>query len=69
MAGGRYDPGVTEPASPALALDGLEAVVFDHLTPDRLRVRMPASCPAPVRIGVRGEVVELAPGTTRESPC
>jgi beta-phosphoglucomutase-like phosphatase (HAD superfamily) len=26
MAGGRYDPGVTEPALP---LDGLEAVVFD----------------------------------------
>ena len=24
MAGGRYDPGVTEPALPALALDGLE---------------------------------------------
>jgi trehalose 6-phosphate phosphatase len=29
MAGGRYDPGVTEPALPALALEGLEAVVFD----------------------------------------
>ena len=29
MAGGRYDPGVTEPALPALTLDGLEAVVFD----------------------------------------
>jgi beta-phosphoglucomutase family hydrolase len=29
MAGGRYDPGVTEPALPALALNGLEAVVFD----------------------------------------
>ena len=25
----RYDPAVTEPALPALALDGLEAVVFD----------------------------------------
>jgi hypothetical protein len=25
MAGRRYDPGVTEPALPALALDGLEA--------------------------------------------
>jgi alpha,alpha-trehalase len=29
MGGGRYDPGVTEPALPALAVDGLEAVVFD----------------------------------------
>jgi HAD superfamily hydrolase (TIGR01509 family) len=29
MAGGRYDPGVTEPVLPALALNGLEAVVFD----------------------------------------
>jgi beta-phosphoglucomutase family hydrolase len=29
MAGGRYDPGVTEPGWPALSLDGLEAVVFD----------------------------------------
>jgi hypothetical protein len=29
MGGGRYDPGVTEPALPALALDRLEAVVFD----------------------------------------
>ena len=29
MAGGRYDPGVTGPALPALALDGLEAVVFE----------------------------------------
>jgi beta-phosphoglucomutase-like phosphatase (HAD superfamily) len=28
MAGGRYDPGVTEPALPALALNGLEAVAF-----------------------------------------
>jgi hypothetical protein len=26
---GRYDPGVTEPGLPVLALDGLEAVVFD----------------------------------------
>ena len=29
MGGGRYDPGVTEPALPRLALDRLEAVVFD----------------------------------------
>ncbi len=40
-----------------------------HLTPDRLRVRVPVSCAAPVRIGVKGEVVELAPGSTREFPC
>jgi trehalose/maltose hydrolase-like predicted phosphorylase len=39
-----------------------------HLTPDRLRVSVPASCAAPVRIGVKGEVVELAPGTNREFP-
>jgi trehalose 6-phosphate phosphatase len=29
MAGGQYDSRVTEPALPALALDGLDAVVFD----------------------------------------
>jgi beta-phosphoglucomutase family hydrolase len=29
MAGGRYDPGVTEPGCPTLSLDRLEAVVFD----------------------------------------
>jgi hypothetical protein len=29
MGGGRYDPGMTEPALPALALDRLGAVVFD----------------------------------------
>jgi trehalose/maltose hydrolase-like predicted phosphorylase len=40
-----------------------------HLTPARLRVRVPVSCAAPVRIGVKGEVVELAPGSTREFPC
>jgi trehalose/maltose hydrolase-like predicted phosphorylase len=40
-----------------------------HLTPARLRVRVPASCAGPVRIGVKGEVVELAPGSTREFPC
>jgi alpha,alpha-trehalase len=40
-----------------------------HLTPDRLRVRVPASCAVPVRIGVKGEVVELAPGSAREFPC
>ena len=31
MGGGRYDPGMTEPALPALALDRLAAVVFDTL--------------------------------------
>ncbi|HEX5880843.1 MAG TPA: glycosyl hydrolase family 65 protein [Actinomycetota bacterium] len=40
-----------------------------HLTPERLRVRVPASCAAPVRIGVKGQIVELAPGSTREFPC
>jgi trehalose/maltose hydrolase-like predicted phosphorylase len=40
-----------------------------HLTPDRLRVRVPASCAGPVRIGVKGEIVELTPGSTREFPC
>ena len=39
-----------------------------HLTPDWLRVSVPASCAAPVRIGVKGEVVELVPGTNREFP-
>jgi trehalose 6-phosphate phosphatase len=39
-----------------------------HMTPDRLRVRVPVSCATPVRIGVKGEVVELAPGSTREFP-
>jgi trehalose/maltose hydrolase-like predicted phosphorylase len=39
-----------------------------HLTPDCLRVRVPASCTGPVRIGVKGEVVELAPGSSREFP-
>jgi hypothetical protein len=38
------------------------------MTPDRLRVRVPVSCATPVRIGVKGEVVELAPGSTREFP-
>jgi trehalose/maltose hydrolase-like predicted phosphorylase len=40
-----------------------------HLTPDRLRVSVPPSCATPVRIGVKGEVVELAPGSTREFAC
>jgi trehalose/maltose hydrolase-like predicted phosphorylase len=40
-----------------------------HLTPERLRVQVPASCAAPVRIGVKGQIVELAPGSTREFPC
>jgi alpha,alpha-trehalase len=39
-----------------------------HLTPDRLWVRVPASCAGPVRIGVKGEVLELAPGSSREFP-
>jgi trehalose/maltose hydrolase-like predicted phosphorylase len=39
-----------------------------HLTPRRLRVRMAASGAAPVRIAVRGQVVELAPGSAREFP-
>jgi trehalose/maltose hydrolase-like predicted phosphorylase len=39
-----------------------------QLTADRLRVRVPASCATPVRIGVKGEIVELAPGSTREFP-
>ena len=40
-----------------------------HLTPDRLRVSVPASCTTPVRIGVKGEVVDLAPGSIREFAC
>jgi trehalose/maltose hydrolase-like predicted phosphorylase len=39
-----------------------------HLTPRRLRVRVAASDAAPVRVAVRGQVVELAPGSTREFP-
>jgi trehalose/maltose hydrolase-like predicted phosphorylase len=39
-----------------------------HLTPRLLRVRVAASDAAPVRVGVRGQVVELAPGSTREFP-
>jgi trehalose/maltose hydrolase-like predicted phosphorylase len=39
-----------------------------HLTSDRLRVRVPASSAFPVRVGVKDEVVELAPGSTREFP-
>jgi trehalose/maltose hydrolase-like predicted phosphorylase len=40
-----------------------------HLTRRRLRVQVAASDAAPVRIGVKGEVVELVPGSTREFPC
>jgi alpha,alpha-trehalase len=40
-----------------------------HLTSDRLRVRVPPSCATPVRIGIKGEVVELAPGSIREFAC
>jgi trehalose 6-phosphate phosphatase len=39
-----------------------------HLTPERLRVTVAASDAAPVRVGVCGEVVELAPGSSREFP-
>ena len=39
-----------------------------HLTPRRLRVRVPASCATPVRIGVNGQVVELSPGSMHEFP-
>ena len=39
-----------------------------HLTPRLLRVRVAAADAAPVRVAVRGQVVELAPGSTREFP-
>ncbi|MET0477878.1 MAG: glycosyl hydrolase family 65 protein [Actinomycetota bacterium] len=39
-----------------------------HLTPRRLRVRVAASDAAPVRVAVRGEVVDLPPGSMREFP-
>jgi trehalose/maltose hydrolase-like predicted phosphorylase len=39
-----------------------------HLTPRRLQVRVPASDAAPVRVAVRGEVVDLPPGSMREFP-
>ena len=39
-----------------------------HLTSNQLRVRVPASCAAPVRIGVNGQIVELSPGSAREFP-
>jgi trehalose/maltose hydrolase-like predicted phosphorylase len=39
-----------------------------HLTPKLLRVRVAACDGAPVRVAVGGEVVELAPGSTREFP-
>jgi trehalose/maltose hydrolase-like predicted phosphorylase len=39
-----------------------------HLTPRLLRVRVPASCATPVRIGVNGQVVELSPGSMHEVP-
>jgi hypothetical protein len=39
-----------------------------YLTPQLLRVRVAASDAAPVRIGVKGEVVEIPPGSTREFP-
>jgi trehalose/maltose hydrolase-like predicted phosphorylase len=39
-----------------------------HLTARRLRVQVAASGAAPVRVAVRGEVVELAPGSMREFP-
>jgi len=57
-------------------LDGLDFVVRYrgnwginlHLTPRLLRVRVPASCATPVRIGVNGQVVELSPGSMHEFP-
>jgi trehalose/maltose hydrolase-like predicted phosphorylase len=39
-----------------------------HLTPQALRVSLAASDAPPVRIGVKGVVVELRPGTTHEFP-
>jgi trehalose/maltose hydrolase-like predicted phosphorylase len=39
-----------------------------HLTPGRLRVRVAADDAPPVRVAVRGQVVELVPGGTREFP-
>jgi trehalose/maltose hydrolase-like predicted phosphorylase len=39
-----------------------------HLTPKLLRVRVAAYDGAPVRVAVNGEVVELAPGSSREFP-
>ena len=39
-----------------------------HLTPRLLRVRVAAADAAPVRVAVRGQVVELAPGSTCEFP-
>jgi trehalose/maltose hydrolase-like predicted phosphorylase len=39
-----------------------------HLTPRRLQVRVAASDAAPVRVGVKGEVVEIPPGSMSEFP-
>jgi trehalose/maltose hydrolase-like predicted phosphorylase len=39
-----------------------------HLTPQRLVVRVADSDAAPIRVGVNGEVVELAPGSMHEFP-
>jgi trehalose/maltose hydrolase-like predicted phosphorylase len=39
-----------------------------HLIGDRLRVALPSGRAAPVRVGLRGAVVELEPGETRELP-
>jgi trehalose/maltose hydrolase-like predicted phosphorylase len=39
-----------------------------HIT-QLLQVRVAVSDAAPVRIGVKGEVAELAPGSAREFPC
>jgi len=39
-----------------------------HLTPDRLRVRVPAWDAPPVRVAVGGQLAELAPGSSREFP-
>ena len=39
-----------------------------HLTPRLLQVRVAASDAAPVRVGVKGEVVEIPPGSMSEFP-
>jgi hypothetical protein len=39
-----------------------------RVTQTLLRVRVPAGRAAPVKVGVKGEVVEIEPGGTREFP-
>ena len=38
----------------------------DYLTPERLRVQLPATSTHPVQIAVDGHLVELTPGSTQE---